>query len=51
MAINGREISGVDDVVSYLINEGEPGGTHIFTVIRDKELMDVSVTLGTRPSR
>lgn len=51
VAINGREISGVDDVVSYLINEGEPGGTHIFTVIRDKELMDVSVTLGTRPSR
>ena len=50
VAIDGQEISGVDDVVSYLINQGEPGETHIFTVIRDKELMDVPVTLGTRPS-
>ena len=51
VAIDGRKISGVDDVVSYLINEGAPGETHIFTVMRDKDFIDVSVTLGTRPSR
>ena len=51
VAIDGQKISGVDDVVSYLINQGEPGETHIFAVIRDKELVDVPVTLGTRPSR
>jgi len=51
VAIDEEEISGVDDVVSYLIRRGAPGETHLFTVIRDGEPIDVSVILGTRPSQ
>ena len=51
VAIDGERISGVDDVVSYLINKGAPGEAHLFTVIRDGEPIDVSVILGTRPSQ
>ena len=51
VAIDKERISGVDDVVSYLINKGAPGETYLFTVIRDGQQIEVPVILGTRPSK
>ena len=47
--INGSSILGIDDLVSYLVNNGIPDKTLTFTVLRNGEYIDIEVKLGTRP--
>lgn len=48
-AINGEELRTFDDLVAYLVSDGEVGQDVTLTVIRDGERMEVSVRLGKRP--
>lgn len=49
-AIDGTAISGIDDLISYLVTNTRPGDEVELTVIRvDGDEETVSVTLGTRP--
>ena len=48
-AIDGRPVTTFDQMLSYLITNKSPGETVLLTVLRDGQLMDVTVTLGQRP--
>lgn len=49
VAFDGREVKTFDDLLSYLITSKSPGDTVVLTVVRDGQLVDVTLTLGTRP--
>lgn len=49
VAIDGREIQTFDELLAYLITNKSPGDTVVLGVLRDKEKVDVTVTLGKRP--
>jgi 2-alkenal reductase len=50
-AINGQPVETMDDLISYLIEQTQPGDTVSLDVIRsDGQQETVSVTLGVRPS-
>jgi S1-C subfamily serine protease len=50
-AINGQPVETMDDLISYLIEQTQPGDTVNLDVIRsDGQQETVSVTLGVRPS-
>lgn len=50
-AINGQAITDMDDLITYLVNETQPGDTVTLTIIRDDGNEDnIEVTLGIRPS-
>lgn len=49
VAIDGREIQTFDELLAYLITNKSPGDTVVLRVLRDKEKVDVTVTLGKRP--
>lgn len=47
-AINGTEMQGIGDILTYLQSEPEVGDTVNITVLRDGEEMDIPLTLGSR---
>jgi len=49
VAFDGKEVKTFDDLLSYLITSKSPGDTVVLTVVRDGQLVDVTLTLGTRP--
>ena len=49
IAIDGRPVLQYDDLIAYLITQKAPGEEVVLTVIRDKETLDITVTLGKRP--
>lgn len=48
-AIDGHPVATFDQLLSYLVTNKSPGDTAVFTVLRDGQSMDVTVTLGSRP--
>ena len=49
VAFDGKDVKTFDDLLSYLITTKSPGDAVVLTVLRDGKLVDVTVTLGTRP--
>lgn len=49
-AINGEEITSMEELVSYLARETKPGDTVTLTVYRDGEYITLDVRLTPRPS-
>ena len=49
--IDGTPIRGMDDLLAYVVEHTRPGDTAEFTVLRDGVETNLSLTLGTRPSR
>jgi S1-C subfamily serine protease len=49
VAIDGYELQDFDDLIAYLVRETEVGQKVMLTIIRDEEVLEVSVTLGERP--
>jgi S1-C subfamily serine protease len=49
VAINGIRITNTDDLSTYLEEYTLPNQTITVTIVRNNQLMDVSVTLGNRP--
>ena len=49
IAINGKKVTGIDDLSSYLEEHTMPGQTVNLTIIRDNKKMIVQVELGARP--
>ena len=50
LAIDGRDVRKIDDVLGYLQQAKEVGETVTLTVWRDGQIMNIDVTLGARPS-
>ncbi len=50
VGIDGRPIRSFDEMLSYLIENKSPGDTVVFTVMRGDQKVDITVTLGKRPS-
>ena len=48
-AIDGRPVRQFDDLLSYLIKNKGPGDVVTLTVMRGDEVVDIAVTLGSRP--
>ncbi len=48
-AIDGRQVTTFDQMLSYLITNKSPGDTVVLTILRDGQTQDVTVTLGNRP--
>jgi S1-C subfamily serine protease len=48
VALNGYRIRNIDDLSTYLEQNTLPGQTIAFTIIRNNQRMDLSLTLGTR---
>ncbi len=49
-AVDGHQIIQFDDLLAYLIDNKSPGDKVVLTVIRNGQKMDITVTLGKRPS-
>lgn len=49
IAIDGRPVRTFDEMLAYLITHKSPGDTVALTVLRGKEQVDVTITLGKRP--
>ena len=49
-AIDGHPVATFDQLLSYLVINKSPGDTTVLTVLRDGKSLDVTVTLGSRPS-
>jgi len=50
IAIDGTRVTGIDDVSAYLEEYTIPGDVVEFTVIRDKQTINLDLELGTRPT-
>ena len=50
VGLEGREIRSHEELVSHLIRETEPGQPVGVTVLRDGEVVQLDVTLGSRPA-
>ena len=48
-AMNGTEISGIDQIHTYLAQQTQPGDKVMVTVIRNGERKEMPLTLGSRP--
>lgn len=51
VAIGDREVSGINDILTYLSTETSVGETVEITVVRDGERVEIPVTLGAREDR
>jgi S1-C subfamily serine protease len=49
IAINGTRVINGDSLSSYLEAKTLPGDVVILTIVRNNQLMNVTLTLGTRP--
>lgn len=47
--IDGTPILSMDDLLAYVVENTRPGDTAIFTVLRDGETAEVSITMDARP--
>lgn len=50
VSIDNQPVKNFDDVVSYLINNTQPGQKVDLGILRDGKQMTITVTLGTRPN-
>jgi len=50
VAYNGESVASMEDLLAQL-KQSEPGQTVTLTVLRDGESLDLTVTLGERPSQ
>lgn len=50
VAINGSAVRGMDDVISYLVNNTQVGQSVTLSVLRNGKPMNLSVILGSRPT-
>lgn len=50
IAIDGKRITGIDDMSAYLEEYTTPGDVVELTVIRDNETISIDLELGTRPT-
>jgi S1-C subfamily serine protease len=50
VALDGKTVTTFDALLSYLITTKSPGDKVVLTVIRDGQTMDITVTLGARPT-
>lgn len=50
IAIDGNSIHTFDDLLSYLVSNKSPGDPVVLTVLRDGSPVEVTITLGKRPS-
>jgi len=48
-AIDGTPVKNFDELIGYLLMNCEPGQTVVLSVIRDKQTIQVDLTLGERP--
>jgi S1-C subfamily serine protease len=49
VAVDGRPVGSLDELLLYLEENTSPGQTVVFTVVRGRENLTVNVTLGVRP--
>jgi len=49
IAVDGRDVGGFDEMISYLFNHTSPGDTIQFIVLRDGQEITVDLVLGARP--
>jgi 2-alkenal reductase len=49
VAIDGEQMGGMPDLISYLASSTSPGQSVTLTVLRDGRLVDLQVTLSNRP--
>ncbi|MGC9012881.1 MAG: S1C family serine protease [Thermoproteota archaeon] len=49
IAIDGHKIRNVDEFVSYLERNTQPGQKITLTIVRENKVMNISLTLGSRP--
>jgi 2-alkenal reductase len=49
VAVDGRPVGSLDELLLYLEENTSPGQTVVFTVVRGRETLTVNVTLGVRP--
>ncbi len=48
VAINGQLVRDIDDLVAYLVENTSPGDKVVLTIARNKQMLDLDVTLGVR---
>lgn len=49
VAINGQAVRDIDDLVAYLVENTSPDDVVVLTIVRDRETLDLDVTLDVRP--
>ena len=49
IALDGAPVETFDELLSYLTTTKSPGETIVLTVLRDRQPLDITVTLGERP--
>lgn len=49
IAVNGENVSDLDELLAYLVENTSPGDTITLTVVRGSETLEIPVTLGERP--
>ena len=50
VAVNGKSVRSIDDLLAYLVENTSPRDTITLTIVRGSETLDLDVTLGTRPN-
>jgi S1-C subfamily serine protease len=50
IAIDGTQVRTVDDVIAFVAGGPRPGDRVVLTVFRDGEVLEIPLTLGTRPA-
>ena len=51
IAFDGKPVTTFEELLSHLITTKSPGDTVVLTVLRNGETLDITVTLGARPSQ
>jgi S1-C subfamily serine protease len=49
IAVDGRPVLVFGDVISYMLENKSPGDKMVFTIVRDNQEKEVTITLGKRP--
>jgi 2-alkenal reductase len=49
MGFNDKNVTSMDDVIRFVVEEVEPGDTATLTIYRDGETMEVEITFAARP--
>jgi S1-C subfamily serine protease len=49
-AINGTQVRTVGDVIAFIAGGPRPGDRVVLTILRDGEVLEIQLTLGTRPA-
>ena len=51
VAVDGHQVLAYSDLISYLMSKKSPGEDVVLQIYRGGELMEITVTLGTRPNQ